>query len=317
MVNAHKNDGVYVLMNIRKKTQSQEDGLGKFLQKLIDKRSDLPKKQRQLSDYMIEHYQTIGVLTLSKLAKQANVSTTTAMRLIRNLGYENYSEVKSEILHATVQAKPFTSQHGQASFKNSNVQQHILFDANQEINTRLDHALNPSLIDNFNAAIQIILQSSQLHILGVRSNKALAYYFSYLLEEFYPHVVQLSHDAQYIYDRIVRFKKNDTLLLIDNSPFTTIGIEGAKYCYEQGHPVILITDDPGSPAMDYASIVLNTAANNKQYSVVPTVFVMEALIIEIGRKTSHTSIQVLEKLGSLLEEKNITQPFSFNDSWSE
>lgn len=294
-----------------KDTIPHTDGHGVLVQKLIDIRSDLPKKQKQLCDFMIENYQSIGVLTLSELADQANVGTTTAMRLINNLGYESYLDIKKDILDATIQTTSSAWWHLQESFKPSNQEDHTLIEVLTEANSLLEQTVTPSLIANFDTAIQLILKSKRMHILGVRTNKALANYFGYLLEEFYPKVSQLSNETEFIYDRLLRLEKGDILFLIDNAPFTTIGIETAKYCHDKGHPVILLTDHLSSPAADYATAILNTTASNKQYSIIPTLFTVESLIIELGRKTSNKSISDLQKLSDLLEEKNITHSFSF------
>lgn len=287
------------------------DGHGAFIQKLLDVRSDLPKKQKQVCDYMIEHYQTIGVLTLSELAEQVNVGTTTVMRLINNLGYDSYLDVKKEIFNATVQTTSSAWWHLQKSFQTTNQKDHTILEVLTEVKSILDQTVTPTFISNFDTAIQLMLNSKRVNILGVRTNKALATYFGFLLQEFFHKVTQLSNETDFIFDRLLRMEKGELLILFDNSPFTTVGIEAAKYCHEQGHSVILITDHLSSPATDYATAVIKTTASSKQYSVVPTLFTVESLIIEIGRKTSKQSIADLEKLSSLLEEKNITQPFSF------
>ena len=55
---------------------------------------------------MIENHQSVGVLTIADLAKYANVGTTTVLRLIKTLGYESYSDVKKEIIDASIQSTP-------------------------------------------------------------------------------------------------------------------------------------------------------------------------------------------------------------------
>src|SRR5690625_3768696 len=193
---------------INKDSIPEIDGHGKFLQNLIDIRSDLPKKQKQLCDYMIEHYQTVGVLTLSELAEQANVGTTTAMRLINNLGYESYLDIKKDILDASIQTTPSAWWHLQESFKTNKQKDHTLVEVFNEAKSILEQTVTPSLITNFDKVRQLILNSNRVHILGVRTNKALANYFGYLLEEFYPKVVQLSNETEFVYDRLLRFTKD-------------------------------------------------------------------------------------------------------------
>src|SRR5699024_465373 len=105
----------------------------------------------------------------------------------------------------------------------------------------------------------------------------------------------------------------DILILIDNAPFTSIAIEVAKFCHEHNYPLILITDHLSSEAATYSTVTIDTVASQKQYSVIPTLFLLESLVIELGRRTSDTSITHLQELSKILEDKNITLPFSLGD----
>jgi DNA-binding MurR/RpiR family transcriptional regulator len=42
---------------------------------IISVKDTLPNKQRQLCDYILENHQDIGLFTVKKLAKKANVGT--------------------------------------------------------------------------------------------------------------------------------------------------------------------------------------------------------------------------------------------------
>ncbi len=284
-----------------------------FLQLLLDKRSTLPKKQEKLCNFMIENIQTVGIMTIAELASAADVGTTTVMRLLKNLGYDSYSDVKKELLDASIQSPHNAWWHLQESMKAKNLGDHTLAEVNSEGKNLLEQTLSPALISNFDKAVKLILEAGRVNVFGARSNKGLAIYFGYLLEEFYPDVKQLSFDADYIFDRILRFGSEDILLLIDNAPFTSIAIEAAKFCHEHNHPIILITDHLSSEASSYAAVTLDTKASKKQYTVMPTLFLLESLIIELGRKTSETSIAHLQKLSSILENKKVTLPFSIED----
>lgn len=287
------------------------DGHSNFLQTLLNSRDELPKKQKELCDYMIEHYQSVGLLTIAELAEAANVGTTTVMRLIKNLGYESYADVKKDILDASVQTTSSAWWHLKESFKHQNEGKHTLVSVKDEVVNLLDQTVTPSLLANFDAAIDLILKSEKVHILGARSTKSLAQYFGHLLELFYDNSYQLSLDTDFVFDRISRFTKGDILVLIDNAPFTTLGTDAAKYCHEKGHDVILITDHLSCPVSTFATVSLNTKSSNSQYSVVPTLFLIESLIIELGRKTANKAMQKLVNLDEILEKKNITQTFSF------
>ena len=57
----------------------------------------LPKRQRQLCDYILKNYQSIGLITIKELASNAKVGISTVMRTINALGYENFNDLRKEI----------------------------------------------------------------------------------------------------------------------------------------------------------------------------------------------------------------------------
>ncbi|SDH67515.1 MurR/RpiR family transcriptional regulator [Alteribacillus bidgolensis] len=290
-----------------------QEGSQHILRQLIDIRNTLPKKQKKLCEFLVDNYQLIGILTLEDLAKKAGVGTTTVLRLIRHIGYDSYSAIKKEIQNESV-ATPSAWWYLQESFTNKEQNKHSLSQVGEESVRALNSTVTSSFKKDFDKAIHLLLNSEKVYILGLRSSKGLGEYFGHLLEEFFPRVVQLSHDIEFVFDRIVRATKKETLILIDNAPFTTIGLETVKLCHERGIPVILITDHLSSPAASFSSITLKTQASQKQYTVVPTIFLLETIIVELGRKTSNESIANLRRVSEILEEKNITQPFTFYPS---
>src|SRR5690625_8005647 len=75
---------------------------GNILERLISIQSSLPRKQEQLSAYILENHHSIGIMTIKELAENAGVGTTTVMRLIKALGYDSFVELKKEFHHIQV-----------------------------------------------------------------------------------------------------------------------------------------------------------------------------------------------------------------------
>ena len=279
-----------------------------ILNQIILVKGSLPKKQKQLCDFIVENYKSIGMYTVAELAKAASVGTTTVMRVMKTLGYDSFNEMRKDFHHVTINSSLPTWWHMQTSFKTDEREdENTMLQTWPEIIRLLNSTLNPSLIDNFNEAIDLMLKANRINILGLRASKGAAIYFEHLLEEFYPKTKQLSTDSEFIFDRILQFRDGDILFLITHSPYSTQSIAAAKFCYERNYPVILVTDLLSCPIAPYASIIIKIEGSSKQYSITPTIALLETIVIEIGRRTSDTSIKHLEVLGNILKQKNITQ----------
>ncbi|WP_040983940.1 MurR/RpiR family transcriptional regulator [Oceanobacillus jeddahense] len=280
-----------------------EDKQQEVLKSILNIKEDLPKKQKQLCDYMVENFESLEMYTLSELSQKANVGVSTIMRVIKEIGFESYKELRKQI-HEEVTSSRTTWWHMQKSFENIK-ESHVLTDVWKEVNDLVEQTITKAIMSEFDRAVKLMLQSRNISILGLRSSKASAIYFGHLLEEFYPNIIQLSHESDLIYDRVFRLTENDLLVLVNNAPYTKLSVEIAKFCYDRQIPVILITDNLSGPASSYSSIVLHTRGSEKQYSIIPTIAILESLVIEFGREKSDTSISQLEELGNILSKRNI------------
>jgi DNA-binding MurR/RpiR family transcriptional regulator len=276
-----------------------------ILNAIISIKETLPKKQKKLCNYIIENYQSLGLLTVADLARSADVGTSTVMRVMKLLGYESYYDMRKDLYEISSYT---TWWHLKESFKmNESYDSKTLPTVWGEVSDLLTGSLTESLIENFLKSIDIILNARRVHILGLRTSKAIALYFEQLLEEFYPKTRQLSFDSEFIYDRMLQFDPNDILFVIAHSPYTNLTIEATQFCYNRGNKIILLTDHLSCPITPYASTILKVEASKSQYSLVTSVALIEALVIEMGRQTSNTAIKHLEDIETILAEKQITR----------
>lgn len=68
----------------------------------------------------------------------------------------------------------------------------------------------------------------------------------------------------------------------------------------------MISDHISCPIVQYASVTLKVQVSEEKFSVVPIIALIEALVIEIGKRSSEESIKKLKKLEKTLIEKNVT-----------
>ena len=163
------------------------------LEQIIKIKDAVPKKQRILCNYLALNYEKIGVMTVAELAENAGVGSTTVMRLVQLLGFDSYTTFKKALAQESLlkNTTPYRRlRHGISVLGDGERDTfHMAIADGIQV---LENLCTPSNISQFEAAIQLMLESDQLYILGMRSSKALALYFEYVAERFYPHIRQLS-----------------------------------------------------------------------------------------------------------------------------
>ena len=282
------------------------------LTKIVDIKDTLPKRQRQLCDYILKNYQSIGLITIKELASKANVGISTVMRTINALGYENFNDLRKDLYDEALPTESvWALKTSIEEIQKEGGSAPTLVQVWKESVDLLNKTLDPDLMENFEIVIDLIEKSSSINILGTRPYKATALYFEQLLGEFYSRIRQLSHDTEIIYDKILQFEEDEVFVVFAFEPYSNRIIEAVKLVHELGNKIILITDYISCPILSYASAILKVEVSKEQFSVVPTIALIEALVIEIGKRSSEESVKKLKRLEKTLREKK--EIFSYSN----
>ncbi|OCA85038.1 MurR/RpiR family transcriptional regulator [Pseudobacillus wudalianchiensis] len=275
-----------------------------ILDKIISVKDQLPHKQKQLCNYLLNHHQGIELLTVKELANKAGVGTTTVMRLVENLGFDSFFDLKKEFHHIQVNySDKWESVQKSFSAGDKDVEYLSLSNVWQEGVSLLDQTLTPQLMENFKKAMDLIENAERINLLGLRPYKAVAIYMELLIEEFLSKTRQLSYDSESMIDRILQFEKNEVFIVFSFSPYTKRTIDAASIAYGKGIPVILITDYLSSPIAQYATAILKVECSDKHFSIIPIIALVEAMVIELGKRHANESILRIRNLMEVLKEK--------------
>lgn len=266
----------------------------------------LPKKQKKLCKYILEFYQSVGMLTVKELADAAGVGTTTVMRLVQTLGFSSYINMRKAIHKTSLQSPPNIWWTLEESFKHKRAgSEDPTRQTWQEIQYILEKTCDDYLQQLIEKTVDLLIEARQIHILGLRSSRPIADYFYFLLEQFYPKANQLSFDSEMIFERILRFKPEDILFITTFHPYSSKTLEAAEYARNRGIRIILLTDYLVCPIAQYADLVLKVEPSRLQYSIVPAIAMIETIIIELGRRTANDSIRSLKELDTVLKGQRV------------
>ncbi len=73
-----------------------------------------------------------------------------------------------------------------------------------------------------------------------------------------------------------------------------------------GIPIILLTTELSNPAAPMADAVLCVSPARNHYTMAPALTVLEALVIELGKRSRAQAMKKLRKLEKILGEKGVT-----------
>ena len=269
----------------------------------------LPKKQKQLCNYLLENHQDIGILTVKELAAVAGVGTTTVLRLTKELGYDSFADLRKEFYTLQVDAVSKWDKV-QVSFQEQNPETsssgyQTLNEVWEEGIRNFSDTLNHSLVENFDKAVETLLKAEKINIFGIRPYKAPSIYLELLLNEFTAKTYQMSNDSDTVFDRAIQYQKDEALVIFCFDPYTKRSIQLAEIAAQKSVPIILFTDQLSCPIVPYAHAVLHVAVSQRHFSVLPVFALVEALSLEIGKRTSPKSIHAIKELVATLRAADI------------
>lgn len=274
-------------------------------EKLVNRKSTLPKKQQKLCNYILKNFEDLGLTTIKELSNKADVGISTVMRTINALDYKNFNDFRKDIYN---EALPINTKFSlkNAFLHSENLKTHTLTNVWDKSVDLLNQSLKTDLITNFDVAVQYIEQATSVSILGTRPYKSTALYLEHLLNEFYLNVHQLSGDTDATLDKITKMAARDILIVFAFEPYTYSVINAVKETKTQGNDVLLITDYDSSPIIEYASVTLKLSVSKDHFSIVPIIALIDALVLELGKRTSETSLDKLRTLEDTLIRNNVT-----------
>lgn len=281
---------------------------GNILDEIANIKDVLPKKQQKLCHYLVMNYEQVGVMTVAELARAAEVGTTTVMRLVQTLGCPSFGAFKKDLLNSALMHITTSYRGLKQSFKDPSLKE-----ASDSLNAvvsdgicMLENLGTPANREQFEHIVQMLLEARRICPLGLRSSRPLALYFEYALNIFYPRVMQLAHDLDYVYDRVSLYlDPSDVLLVISVWPCTKKTIDVARMCHDQGIPIALITNTSLNPIAKFADAMIDTNSVNHVSGDTVIFAVIEALVSELGRRTAPQSTENIERIEHVLTNHNV------------
>ena len=277
-----------------------------ILQALQEMAPTFSKGQRAIAKYITESYDKAAFMTASKLGKTVGVSESTVVRFAVELGYDGYPSMQKAMREMVLNRLTSVQRIEVANnrFADHDVVSTVLQSDIEKLRQ------TEELIDrnDFSAAVNAILNSKRIYILGIRSTAPLAnflgYYLNYMFRDV--HIVTASGTTE-LYEKIVGVNADDVLIAFSFPRYSSTTIRGAKYCRSAGATVIGLTDSMLSPLAQNSDHVLLAKSDMVSLvdSLVAPLSVINALIVALDSKKEKDLARTFETLERLWEEHHV------------
>lgn len=284
-----------------------------LLKIIQEKQNTFSKGQKQISSFILAHYDKAAYMTAAKLGALVGVSESTVVRFANELGFAGYPELQHS-LQEMIRSKLTTIQR--IEITNDRIGESDLLEKvlNSDIE-KIKHTLDEIDRTSFENAVDDLIGAQMIYIIGMRSSSSLASFLYHYLNLVFPHVrlVRTTSGSE-IFEQLLRINDKDAIVGISFPRYSKRIINALGYAKKQGAKVISITDSAASPIAANADDLLLAKSDMASFvdSLVAPLSIINALIVAIGRKKQDEIAETFGKLERIWDEYDVYEkPNSF------
>ena len=276
-----------------------------LIQKISDYYSALTPKARILGDYITENARKAVFMTTKELSEACNVSEATVVRFVSQLGFHGYGEFQ-QILRDFVDTEltmlerlNFTDMKSPGSERFRRVVSEEMDNLRQLFET-MDMAL-------VSEAVDLLLKSSHIYVIGSRLSYTLSYYMGWSLTKVRQNIHILKGSDRTTIDWLTIAPEDSLAVIIATTRYPNELIRIGKLARRLDQKLLVITDSSACPLIQFANTALIAPSRHIPYIGSPTTIscLTNYLIQELASRRGEALIQHQEKLELAYWENDI------------
>lgn len=259
--------------------------------------SELSKGQKLIASYVIDHYDLAVFMTAAKISEAVGVSESTVVRFAVSIGYEGFPEFMKalEIWYKTKMntISMMGAKYGKAS------QSDLLNSVLRSDMEKMEDTIANLDVEAFELAVDIILKSRKVYVVGLRTCQPLAEFLAFYLNMIRDDVILLNTtSASEMFEQMIRIDEHDCIIGISFPRYSMRTLKAMEFANDRNAKVITLTDSVHSPMNLYSSC--NLLARSDMVSIVDSLVaplsVINALVVALCMKLPKEVKKNLETL---------------------
>ncbi|MCX8508283.1 MAG: MurR/RpiR family transcriptional regulator, partial [Rhodobacteraceae bacterium] len=212
----------------------------------------LTRAERQLASHIMRNYPVAALGSITALAKGADVSTPTVVRLTQKMGFKGYPDFQS-VVRGEVEERLISPLAKHDRWAEGVPQTHMLNRFADAVMGNLQATLAQIDHAEFDAIASLMADPARkIYATGGRITHALAEYFVTHMNVTRPGVRLLDDRGNAWPPALIDMEPGDVLLVLDIRRYENSVLQLAEMAADQGAEVVLITDQWVSPAATFA-----------------------------------------------------------------
>ncbi|MFJ7406585.1 MULTISPECIES: MurR/RpiR family transcriptional regulator [unclassified Lysinibacillus] len=260
----------------------------------------LTPNEKTIADFIAKMGMAVLMYTEDEIAKSLQISNATVSRFWRKIGFKNFKDYKNSYKE-TMDISP-ANKLGNIMEQVSSTTIHAQMMTMSVKHLELTLAQNNA--EDFQKAVQSIAKAKTIYIYSPGPSEGLGNLLNYRLSRFGFNIKVLPKSGHEIYESLLHFSYDDALFMfgfVKLHPESRVLLEHAK---KLGMKSTVITDSIVSDFNMLADILLFASRGElwEFHSMIAPTFLVENIIIAVGKETGEQSMMKLEMLDTIRKE---------------
>jgi DNA-binding MurR/RpiR family transcriptional regulator len=259
--------------------------------RISERHAALSKRLQQVSQYVLEHTDSVAFDTLAEIAQEAGVHASTLVRFANAFGYSGFSDMQKLFKTRFLEEQPNYSERIrllQVDFEDTNENAptplQILTEFTRANILSLEQLYSEISEESVNQAIDLLEQAQSFYVAGVRRSYTAAAYISYALRHIGCPTHLVDGAGGMFREQAGVIGSKDVLIGVSFKPYGEETLSVIRTAKAHGAKVILITDSKLNPAMQEADIgfFVHDAEVRSFRSLISTLCLAQSLCIGLA-----------------------------------
>ncbi|WP_137391745.1 MurR/RpiR family transcriptional regulator [Rhodoligotrophos defluvii] len=264
----------------------------------------LTRAERQLAMALLSDYPIAGLTSVAELARRAEVSAPTVIRMVQKLGFAGYPEFQ-ETLRGELAAQLSTPLAKFERWSGRAPESHMLNRFAGAVIENLEHSLKLTDHRAFDAVVGCLSDCERaVHTVGGRLSRVLADYLFTQLHGLRPGVSALPATTTLWPQHLANMQPGDILVIFDVRRYERDLIELAEIAARRRAVIVLFTDQWMSPISAVAAHILplRIEAPSSWDSLAVPMIMVEALLAATAERIWPQAAERLRLMEQLFDE---------------
>lgn len=264
------------------------------------KNMSLTKKEKIIADYLLDNLNSIGFCSVKEVANACQVSDTSVIRFLRNLGYSGYADFKKALNEQMVEQynsnlSPMQKfNQSKSRLRKESIVADVFLNSINNLNNGLLQ-IDVNLMDNI---AECMIGCEKKYIAAFRGTSCCAQYFYRKAIYFMSGLTLCDKAESETLEKLMDITEKDCLMMFSYPRYSEINFQMLEIAKAKKAKVILFTDRVTSPLAQYADYLVTTDVSGPGYtnSYVVPLCCGEALAVLISKKLENCTEERLDLL---------------------